>query len=456
MKIQKKRLVFNFDGTWNRLDAPCPTNVVLTAESVLPLGKDGIAQLNYYDQGVGTAKGERVRGGVFGRGLVRNLATAYRNLVFNYTPGDDIFVFGFSRGAFTARSFVGLIRNCGIIRREHAGRTDEAIALYRSRRPDDQPWGECAEKFRADFSHPLPDIAYLGVWDTVGALGIPNYYRIARLFNGRHRFHDDKLSSRVRSARHALAIDETRRAFEPTLWENFEALNAEAGKDPTAPDAPYQQKWFPGVHSAVGGGAGMRGLSDQALEWVWAGARLAGLELDTSRESRLYSLKPDFTEPLEGIDSSARGSWASMKAALAHRLWRRADRKGGPTDVVHVSMAARRRWHTPPDRLPEKRPYRPPVLAGVAAALQDEPGYSSSPAIPEPGTFDIHVVEHGETLGGIAHDWLGDPLRWREIFDANSDKLVDPDRIYCGMSLRIPRGDAGGTRSSDASAAKRE
>lgn len=439
MTPAKKRLVFNFDGTWNRLDAPCPTNVVLTAESVLPIGNDGVTQLNYYDQGVGTAKGERVRGGVFGRGLTRNLATAYRNLVFNYSPGDGIFVFGFSRGAFTARTFVGLIRNCGVVRREHADRTAEAIELYRSRREDDKPWGERAQRFQAEYGHPPVDIAYLGVWDTVGALGIPNYYLIARLFNGRHRFHDSNLSSRVLSARHAVAIDETRRAFEPTLWENFEALNKDVGKDPLSADAPYQQKWFPGVHSAVGGGAGMRGLSDQAAEWVWAGARLAGLELDTSPASRLYSLKPDFTEPLDGVDRSGQGKFARLKSNLSHYLWRRADRTGGPTDIGHVSIAARRRWHTAADRLAEKKAYRPSVLAAVASELNSDSTYRDLPAIPKPGTFDMYLVLRGETLGTIARDRLGEAGRWREIFEMNSDKLIDPNRIYCGMTLRVPK-----------------
>jgi uncharacterized protein (DUF2235 family) len=435
----KKRLVFNFDGTWNRLDAVSPTNVVLTAESVLPLGDDGVAQINYYDQGVGTAKGEKVGGGVFGRGLTRNLATAYRNLVFNYTPGDDIFVFGFSRGAFTARTFAGLIRNCGIVRREHADQTPKAIEVYRSRRENDAPWGERAQKFRADYAHPSPEIAYLGVWDTVGALGIPNYFLIARLFNGRYRFHDHKLSPMVRSARQALAIDETRRAFEPTLWEGFDAMNSELGKAPTDPDAPYQQKWFPGVHGAIGGGAAMRGLSDQALEWIWAGARLAGLELDVSPESRVYSLTPDFRQPLDGIDRSGLGVLARIKARIGHHIWRRADRQGGPADLHHVSIAARRRWHTQAGELPDGKAYRPPVLNGVAAALDADPSYRTLPPIPPAGSFDIHVVVRGDSLSKIAKARFGDAQRWREIFAMNSDRLVDENRIYCGMTLRIPK-----------------
>ncbi len=117
-----KRLVFCFDGTWNKIDAEFSTNVVITAESVLPLSRNGVAQLIYYDEGVGTSRFDRIRGGVFGNGLVQNLAEAYRFLIFNYTSGDEIYIFGFSRGAYTARSFAGLLSTCAIPLRMHAGR----------------------------------------------------------------------------------------------------------------------------------------------------------------------------------------------------------------------------------------------------------------------------------------------------------------------------------------------
>jgi uncharacterized protein (DUF2235 family) len=439
MAVEKKRLVFNFDGTWNRLDAACPTNVVLTAESVLPLDSQGVAQLNYYDQGVGTGKWDHFRGGVFGMGLTDNLADAYRHLIFNYTPGDEIFVFGFSRGAFSARSFVGLLRNCGIVARHHANHVTEAIDLYRSRAPDDAPWGEQAEKFRAAYvPTPIPTITYLGVWDTVGALGLPNYYGIAKFINRKFRFHDTDLSDKVKSARHAVAIDETRRDFEPALWTGFDEMNQKAGKDPTAPDAPYQQKWFPGVHCAVGGGGDYRGLSDQALEWVWAGARLAGLELDVSPSSRVYSLKPDFTAPLGSQDMSKLSGFARAKARVMDRLWVRAPRQGGPTIVHHVSIAARRRWHA---ALPEGGLYRPPPLKGVEVALAADAEYANPAPLPETGTFDILVVEQGDSLSKIARDRLGDAQRYPEIFAMNRDKLADPNRIYCGMTLRVPKPD---------------
>jgi uncharacterized protein (DUF2235 family) len=209
-----KRIVLCFDGTWNQLDAQYPTNVVLTAESVLPLTSDGIAQVIHYDDGVGTAKGTHFKGGVFGAGLMKNIADGYRFLIFNYTPGDEIYVFGFSRGAYTARSFVGLINTCGIIERAVASKVNEAIDLYRNRQPTTE-FDQQALCFRRDNSPnicisveeqhwrataglpsqnaPLITIRYVGVWDTVGALGIPSRYFISRWLDRKFQFHDTSL-----------------------------------------------------------------------------------------------------------------------------------------------------------------------------------------------------------------------------------------------------------------------
>jgi uncharacterized protein (DUF2235 family) len=301
-----KRLVFCFDGTWNRLDSPHSTNVLITAESVLPLAGDGTAQLIFYDEGVGTEKSERLRGGIFGRGLVKNLADAYRFLVFNYSPGDEIYVFGFSRGAYTARSFVGLVNACGVILRSKASIIDFAIELYKKRPDDKNPdevkyyeeelWTfrntnspyvvrsdeEAARraKITGRTDYPRLQINYLGVWDTVGALGIPARYAWFSWINRKHRFHNVRLSSFVQSARHAVATDERRLDFAPSIWENLDEMNALAGSSSEADNTPYQEKWFSGVHSAIGGGGDRRGLSDLALEWVLTGARLAGLVFD--------------------------------------------------------------------------------------------------------------------------------------------------------------------------------
>ena len=232
-----KRLAFCFDGTWNRLDAPNPTNVVVTAETILPLAPDGTAQLVFYDEGVGTEKNETFRGGIFGSGLVENLADAYRFLIFNYTPGDQIYIFGFSRGAYTARSFAGLLNTCGVLLRKHANKVGEAIEHYKQRittpqyleqmrcyRRDHSP-EVCAsdeeQTWRqhnlgvANLTLPRLQVTYLGVWDTVGALGIPARYKLLSWVNEKHEFHDTGLSPFVRSARHAVAIDERRKWSAP-------------------------------------------------------------------------------------------------------------------------------------------------------------------------------------------------------------------------------------------------
>lgn len=106
-----KRLVFCFDGTWNKLVPDLATNVVLTAASIDRIDKKGVAQIIHYDEGVGTGALDSLRGGMFGTGLIDNVREAYRFLVFNYDPGDEIYVFGFSRGAYSARTFVGFIRH---------------------------------------------------------------------------------------------------------------------------------------------------------------------------------------------------------------------------------------------------------------------------------------------------------------------------------------------------------
>ena len=145
--MPSKKLVVLCDGTWNGLDMRHRTNVSQLAEAVAPYGADGTTpQIVFYDEGVGSASGVggltdrllRARGGAVGAGLDARIEAAYRFLVANYQPEDEIYVFGFSRGAYTARSLCGLIRKCGILKRRHLNRSPEAMRLYRdSRHPRD-------------------------------------------------------------------------------------------------------------------------------------------------------------------------------------------------------------------------------------------------------------------------------------------------------------------------------
>ena len=301
-----KRLIICCDGTWNSADqrqgtTPCPTNVVNVAFRTA--NRDGATlQLTYYDQGVGTGNIlDRLTGGAFGSGLEDNMHDAYRFLMANYELGDELFLFGFSRGAFTVRSLAGMIRKCGILRRDAMASYHETLALYRALSP--KPGDPECQRFRAAHSiagdNTIP-IRFIGVWDTVGSLGIP-LRGFRRLTYQDHRFHDTELSGSVQSAFQALAIDEHRAPFKPTLW----CYKPKDGQT-------IEQAWFAGVHSDVGGGYPDRALSDGPLQWLVDRARDCGLAFD--RPAGLaYPLRPDAAGVMH---SSRRGLYLLTKGML--------------------------------------------------------------------------------------------------------------------------------------------
>ncbi len=130
-----KRIVICCDGTWNTSEQGHPTNVVKVRDAALRRLPDGTEQAIYYHDGVGTRSWiDRLPGGIFGAGLWQNVQSVYEYLVEHFEAGDELFFFGFSRGAYTARSVVGMVRKCGILRKEEIGRIQEAYDLYRNRR----------------------------------------------------------------------------------------------------------------------------------------------------------------------------------------------------------------------------------------------------------------------------------------------------------------------------------
>lgn len=271
-----KRLVICCDGTWNRPDqvdqgVAAPTNVAKLSLALADDDEAGNPQLLHYQAGVGTRRRERLLGGGFGVGLSRNVQECYRFIVDTYEPGDKLYFFGFSRGAFTARSTVGLVRNAGILRREHRDRIKEAYGLYRNPQKDSEPSGIAAELFRRSYSHPDTFIDFVGVWDTVGALGIPIDGFRPPLLSKLWTFHDTTLSRYVLNAFHAVAIDERRLPFKPTLWVKKE----------DAQDQTLEQVWFAGVHCDVGGGYRSPDLSEIPLLWMADKARACGLAFKT-------------------------------------------------------------------------------------------------------------------------------------------------------------------------------
>lgn len=273
-----KRIIIFADGTWNSPEKDETTNVLDMARGVKPI-VNAVDQVVFYDWGVGTDR-KKISGGISGVGIDKNIMDCYRFIVHNYNDGDELFFFGFSRGAYTVRSLAGLIRNCGLLKRSHAAHIPAAYKLYRKRSKLTGPNAQAAEKFRHDYAvADITPIMFIGVWDTVGALGIPVPFW-GTLGEREFLFHDTEPSKIIQHARHAIAIDENRLDFEPTLWGDKPGLD-------------LKQVWFSGVHSDVGGGYTERGLSDISCLWIIKEAMNYGLEFESYFTD---SLHPDPTD----------------------------------------------------------------------------------------------------------------------------------------------------------------
>jgi len=415
----KKKIAIFCDGTWNDLSMAETTNVVRLARSVSDRARDPgrSQQVVYYDEGVGvganigwvTDRLTRLIGGALGKGLDRKVEVAYRFLVLNYCPGDEIYVFGFSRGAYTARSLCGMIRKCGILRRAHLDHVDAAMRLYRSKETKDSP---DAVLFRTKFAHAcatssrdLPDrpqsrpglesladlyqyrdprmvrLMYAGIWDTVGSMGIPEGFDLFGI-NRKYAFHDLAASNLAASIRHAVAANDRRGLFDATLYDNLDLLNerwadqtgfdvrdAGAGKFVPYRYRPYQQSWFPGDHGSVGGGNRNRSHSSAALQWIAQGAEWAGLSFDWQNSALARA-----------------GQEANWRAELGPNstLGRPGGRHRarGPKGIHEVADETYRRYHDP------SLDYRPRNLRQVMRnspsarpAQQPPPGFPPRPKL---------------------------------------------------------------------------
>ncbi len=266
-----KRIIICADGTWNRpeenIEEDFPTNVLKFARGIAPNDVEGIKQIVFYDWGIGSYHAKAIGGGL-GAGLEKNVMDGYRFLVHNFEPGDEIYLFGFSRGAYTVRSLSGLINNCNILKGSESNRVEEAFQLYKN--PDYAPMDDYSIEWRD--KHSIKDssiITFVGVWDTVGAMGLP--FSFFGLIKDKHRFYDNKLGSNVITARHALSLDEKRDDFEPTIWSPNDKVD-------------LKQVWFAGVHTDVGGGYKKDDdktvLSDIPMTWLINEANAVGLNFE--------------------------------------------------------------------------------------------------------------------------------------------------------------------------------
>ena len=308
-----KNLVVLSDGTWNTWRESEATNVVRLSRTLIQSGK----QKYQYDAGVGTDF-RKFTGGAFGVGISDNIKELYEFLCSNYEPGDALFLFGFSRGAFTVRSLAGMLERCGILHNVTQASLNTAFELYT------KPPSAQSRDFKA--SHSTNDylISVLGVWDTVGALGVP-FATLNRLNPFSHRFHDTRLSARVRLALQALSIDENRFTFRPTLWEHPAPTMGDAGVAQT-----IHQVWFAGAHSDVGGGYQDTGLSDITLSWMIREIQAHNTGLLFKPESEWgFQLAPDPTTP----------SHDERKGF--YRLWKSHHRHIADESLVHETVAER-------------------------------------------------------------------------------------------------------------------
>lgn len=281
-----KRIILCFDGTWNEPetlsnDRVNPTNVLKLVRAINPCDDTGCEQVVFYETGVGTGglgKLGKLVGGATGYGIAANIQAAYRFLANNYNEDDDVFVFGFSRGAYAARSMIGMIDCVGLLKKVDMEFVSQAYAYYRTR-PDQRSSSRHRSLITQLLDSRQPDIKFMGVWDTVGALGAPTPFlgKITKsLWVG---FNDTSLSTRVEHACQALAIDERRGPFQPALWKKDNGHTR------------VQQVWFAGVHSNVGGGYPDSGLSDVAMEWMLNQASECGLTLNEA--FCLEKMQPD-------------------------------------------------------------------------------------------------------------------------------------------------------------------
>lgn len=307
----KRRLVLCLDGTWNSTFDKTrthegtfvlkPTNVLKLCRSVRSVAEDGVSQLIFYVTGVGSvprypgaanavySTTDRYLGGIWGAGFESNVEAALDFLNMNYRDGDEVYIFGFSRGAATARGvtqFLGWAR--GLPTREDAyylpllfrhfievrgtGGPDAWIAEVNAERTAESTSRKPLQPFNN-----IP-VTYLGVWDTVMALG--SRFEATGVKNAtvsQSFYVDEQPAEPVAVARQALAIDERRFDFRPEIWSR-----ARPGQD-------MAQRWFPGVHSNVGGGYRHDGLANGAMRWLVAGAADEGLDLN---EAFLHNYRP--------------------------------------------------------------------------------------------------------------------------------------------------------------------
>ena len=313
------------------------------------------SQVAFYDQGLGTGL-RKISGSIFGAGISKNILECYQFISDQYQVGDRIFLFGFSRGATTVRSLAGFIALFGILPHSRPEVAKWAYDIYKESDPETRK--KAALEFLQRNNTVYCNIEFVGVWDTVSALGVPS--RSANAFGHKNplsgtMFHDLKIPYCVHHAYHAMAIDEQRTIFKPELWKtNFEGNSEPRVIPPDLRNIPMdefdkwfndhkapntkdieqtvKQVWFCGVHTDVGGGYKSQGLSDIPLGWMLGRAKEHGL--------KTYPFHGvEFDEDVEAVMHNSRLTWKDKIAyGKGDRQWDAAT-YGKP--IIHASVLER-------------------------------------------------------------------------------------------------------------------
>lgn len=295
-------------------------------------------QIAFYDRGLGTGW-RQVTGNISGMGISQNIRDCYRFIFENFEADDKIYLFGFSRGATTVRSLSGFLHLFGILPKSRPELIRQAYRIYRIK--DAEKRNRKASEFIARHHTMWCRIKFLGVWDTVAALGLPvawmsDILDLVPWF--KHKFHNLRLSESVENAYHALAIDDQRLTFHPVLW------------DPQVKEyQTMKQVWFCGMHTDVGGGYREHQLSDIVLQWMIEKAQAHGLRIYPRHKVKIA---PD----PDGVMHDSRGKFPASLFRRAERSWPATH----GTPVVHASVVQRtRNARNTPDP-----PYNPWILRG--------------------------------------------------------------------------------------------
>jgi uncharacterized protein (DUF2235 family) len=397
-----RKIVICFDGTWN--DPGSNTNVRKMFEACDPKARDCIP---FYYDGVGSegSKLRRAVDGAFGEGVVERMQRAYADLIREYRPGDEVYIFGFSRGAYTARCFANMITEFGVptrfpeaFRVDAVKLTEEIFSAYR-----DVAHREERKAALKDYCLAGATVNMLGVWDTVAAMG---WGAVDGGVDHHYSFLNPELTRGIRHACHALAADERRREFSPLLFDN---------RRQPARDLTLEQVWFAGVHSDVGGGYKDReGLSNVSLGWMMERADNFGLPLDPAAKAR-YVDRP-WDEAVRDAEQAPHESWRPAWGLPA-------ERRPPPGAVLSSTVA-----------------YTPLTIALHANATS----YQLSDTLPPPPGSPNYFLRHWdpiEALSTVAYENHGTvtPATLTEAFNALQGSLAALEKQHASGSWMANR-----------------